>query len=219
MSKQYKTFIASKFKLSLDLTSKCQGIMQYFNTPKRLTTNTHTRVSIQVTYLQQMKRYIFLSVLYKLVCILFFAYQGYKCIDSYLCQSTVSKTSSVDQQKLPRPLICISTYRFEYSNAQKLNLSSEDYKRYRKGNWTLNFNSEDEVYEKLLPKFHDLVEQIQIGKFLNPVGDAYEKIKFPVDENTDLTDWGIEIERKDHYVQLKNYCLKFRYSLYLSSLK
>ena len=163
------------------------------------------------TYISdKMKKYILWSLCYKLVCILFFAFQGYKCIEAYLLQSVVSKTSSVEQQNLQSPLICISTYRFEYAKAQNLNFYSDDFDRYTRGNWTLSFRSEDEAYQKLLPNFEDLVQQLQVGKILNPVGDAYEKLRFSVDENTNLTDWGIEIIRKDYYIQLKNFCLKFR---------
>ena len=69
--------------------------------------------------------------------------------------------------------------------------------------------SEDELFEFLATKLHEMIDKIEIRKTVNSQGDFYEKHIVPVTENATLEEYGIKVIRKDYYSRSKHiFCLQ-----------
>ena len=147
------------------------------------------------------------SVAYKFACILCFCYQGHKCIDEYINQNTTTKTYNVDQESFPTPKICLTTYKFEFV---KKNFSKDDFDKYIAGDWKLNFKNEEEAFERLTPKLHEIISKIKIGEYVQQIGDSFKYKVFDINEDSDFEKLGFEVTRKDYWSKLKAFCFHYR---------
>ena len=150
--------------------------------------------------------------LFRILCCLLFTYQAGFCIYEYVNQDVASKTTFENQELHPRPLVCVTADRFEYQNFNNsANISHDEYKD---GRWRTENLSEEELFNFLAPDIFDLINNMEIGKFLQKNGDNYTKIKFPVDRirkhKENFVKQGIKIQRIDHYYNMKTYCFNFR---------
>ena len=102
---------------------------------------------------------ILISFVYKIICVSFFIYYCHRSLYSFVHQSPVTKDVTLRQESYPRPLICVTFKKFRYDYT---NLTDEDYDRYKKGDWTLGYSSEEEAFEAITPELFQLIR-------LNPI--------------------------------------------------
>ena len=135
------------------------------------------------------------------LCISFFLYQAFKCINSYINQTPFSQISVENQELYPLPSVCFGP--FGIGDTRPHNLTANGYRK--KGIWksVLPDFDEEQTYNNLSASFEDLVEKIQIDREIYDGSDAYERI---VLSSTDHT---IQLERCDYYFALKCFCLIF----------
>ena len=152
--------------------------------------------------------------LFRILCCILFTYQAGFCIYEYVYQDVASKTTFENQELHPRPLVCVTSDKFEYENFNRsANISHDEY---IKGRWRTEDLSEEDLFDFLAPDIFDLIKSMTIGKFLQKNGDNYteEEVDFPVERirknKVHFVKHGIKILRIDHYYNMKTYCFNFR---------
>ena len=108
---------------------------------------------------------IIISFVYKTICVSFFIYYCHKSINNFVYQSPLTKDISLRQEKFPTPLICVTFKKFRHDFT---NLTDEDFDRYKKGNWTLGYSSEEEAFEAITPELFQLIRFSIINNFQFP---------------------------------------------------
>ena len=144
----------------------------------------------------------------RILCIAIFLYQASICFDQFKNQGGASKTEFVNQEKYPRPLVCLSSKGFGHKPFNDTgNLTFQDYLW---GSWKIGNLSEEDTFNFFAANISDLISSIRIDRHLGPIGNKYKRHYFTIDEKSNFTDMGIQISRKDYYVYLKTFCLNMR---------
>ena len=121
-------------------------------------------------------------VLFRISCFTLFVYQVFVIINEYQNQEPITRQRNERQEDYPKPLFCFSTNEFNYENFNTtLNITFDEYTRGIK--WRTDDMSEEELFYFLTPRLSDLISKIKIAKNTDPVGDSYETIKFPIQED------------------------------------
>lgn len=89
------------------------------------------------------------------------------------------------------------------------NISHDDYVF---GNWRTKKMTEHQLFELLSTHLHDMIDGINIKRFINSHGDFYESYSIPVTENTTFEEYGLKVVRKDYFSRNKQiFCLELKY--------
>ena len=152
-----------------------------------------------------MKKLTLLLFSFRLSCLVTFIYQACNSFDDYSQKRTLSDIGFIKQDIFPLPSICISTKKFSHvSFNSTFNVTHDEYK---KGKWKDGGLSEKELWESLSPKLSELIEKIEVQKKIENDGERNAKVVSSVEK---LRSSGVEIERKDYYINPRIFCLTFR---------
>ena len=88
--------------------------------------------------------------------------------------------------------------------------TSLSFKDYKKGNWSNDKFTGDELYYKVTPDVSDLLKEIVIKRMRSKEGDAYDNVNFPFSKGVSNNHTEIKFTRKDYYSTFRNYCLHLR---------
>ena len=145
-----------------------------------------------------------------------FIYQAWDCFDDYSEKRTLSDIGFINQDRFPLPSVCITTKKFStVSFNSTFNITNRYWTEYNQGKWKVRglALSERELWEFVSPKLSDLIEKIKVYKMIDNVSDRESKMKVSVEN---LSNFGIDIERKDNLRNPRIFCLKPRNLIYVS---
>ena len=85
----------------------------------------------------------------------------------------MSVTFQEKQEEYPRRQICVSLSDRLFINSSRL--TNNEYKK--EGKWSTDMYSEEELSDRVAPKFSEIVGAITISKLLSPISGEYDKIR------------------------------------------
>ena len=138
---------------------------------------------------------------FRLLCLVLFLNQAYKCLQEYNHQEANTKEYHAKQESYLRPHICLGVPNFEFKSDK---LDKSDYIKYVEGHWNFYNTSEEDFFNFISPQIEDLLKYIRIYYVKN---NKEEKLKFKT-----KIEWenNFDIIRKDSYDMLKVFCLDVR---------
>ena len=154
--------------------------------------------------MKYMKKLTLLLFSFRLFCLVIFIYQAWNSFDDYSEKRTLSDIGFTKQDKVPLPSICITTRKFSHvSFNSTFNIT---YGEYSDGKWKASGLSERELWESVSPKLPNLIEKIKFSKKIENDTERAEQIKISV-EDLNNSSSGVDIERKDYYMNPRIFCL------------
>ena len=127
-----------------------------------------------------MKKQFLFFLIFRIFCCILFIYQAAMGIKEFLCQKPLSDPKYDLQEKHLRPLICLSTAKFNYQEHDtKANIT---FTEYRWGNWKTEEQEEEELFNLLSANLSSLIKRIKIYANTDHISSNYEKIKIDIPE-------------------------------------
>ena len=148
-----------------------------------------------------MKKLTLLLFSFRLSCLVIFIYQAWISFDDYSEKRTLSDIGFIKPDRFPLPSICITTKQFSH-----VSFNSITFGEYKDGKWKASGLSERELWESVSPKLPNLIEKIKFSKKIENDTENAEQIKISV-EDLNNSSSGVDIERKDYYMNPRIFCL------------
>ena len=119
-----------------------------------------------------MKTKFLFFFLFRIFCYILFLHQATMTIMEFSSQKPSSNPKFDQQEHHPRPLVCLSTSKFDYHELNtRANITFNDY---RWGRWKTDEFTEEELFNFLSANLSSLIRELRIYRNTDPFSNSYE---------------------------------------------